>query len=244
MGGRRIKLFVLGNSNSSSTKWIISMVTPVKNALRVTFLSVLYLICYFILFFCAFVFSFSKIWGIIGILVAVIAAVPAIIAMVLVVLSGLFRSIYSALRTRWSDTVGHIAAMATAVVICSLGIVSGEAVAIALVAPQIKAALSAYRNGFVPTIGEVEIISTDPEIVAYRTGDTSSVADPGSTDFIVLDRTGRFADLSSKGRARDLAGSDQLRSRNYRTYCYLGLTHWIGPYYFATSSNVNYCEPR
>lgn len=196
---------------------------------------------YCVLFLAGLTVGLIPLFGEIAFLVAFVMFFPAVVAAAILVVAVIVHLALSVRGGSWSARAGHCTAPILGIVMVLFGIVSAFPAVLAYTAPQMKFALADFRAGLTTSKDNIEVISADPNIATYRTGYLPGFAAPGSTAFVVLDTTGRFADLASKGRARELAGTPELNARHYQSYCPLYVTHWIGPYYRAILDDVDGC---
>jgi hypothetical protein len=214
---------------------------PTAHTLRPLLSGFHYRQCYLILYAGALSLGLARIFP--SFLIAVVLiAVPTIVAALFLTVTAMFRAMQRIFVGQQQESIAHLAAIVVGIVAGFFGFLSASILALAFVVPQLNSAVTAYREGQKPTNDDIEIISADPAIASYRTGYLAGFAAPGVTKFIVIDQTGQFAGHASSGHARDLAGSADLKSQKYKSYCYLDLTHAIGPYYFASAYDVDGCE--
>ena len=107
-------------------------------------------------------------------------------------------------------------------------------------AAQLSTAFAQVQEGIFPSDNHIELISLNPRVATYSTYHPGFLT-AGMTRLIVLDETGRFPNLAPHGRVKELASSEQSKARNYKAYCRLAVTHWIGPYYSAVSDDFDDC---
>lgn len=208
------------------------------------FLDPSYVGSYLITTLCAGVISFSIHFGFVGAIVALLVALPLLVAILMLVTLVFVGVLTSAFRRRWKQLFEHLAAVPLGAVAIYSGYLIGPTIAISWISPQIESAVRNHLGKTQFDDPDIEIISTNPDIAVYRTAYLPGFAAPGSTSYIVLDRSGRFSELAKQGRVRSLAESADIQLRNYHAYCFLRVKHWIGAYSFATSYDVDGCEPK
>jgi hypothetical protein len=220
------------------------IITLLGVALSATFSSFFYRAAYLVVFAGGLIFGLIPFLGAFAILASIVLIVPGLTMAAIATILALVHVVLSFRRKDWTVGIGHLVVPVAAVALCLVGFVSAGPLMVACVAPQLKFALTNFRAGIQSADDNIEIISANPEIAVYRVGYFGGFASPGVTNFIVLDETGRFAELAPTAHARDLAGTPELKLRKYDAYCNLSVAHWVGPYYFASLDDVDGCIPR
>jgi hypothetical protein len=220
----------------------------VRNMIGAIFSTKLYCAIYVIIFFLALVVGYPG--SIVGFYILVFCLgtlwSPAILLAIVIVVLPIYRSFRSFRRRLWSAAIGHLFAPLVAAGACLMGFLAAPFLAVADVSLQLSWTFALYRPGVEPPDKNIEIISTSPKIAAYAMGYLEWFQFPGSEGtyvYFVLDETGRFAELASQCRVRELAGTPELASREYMTYRSRGVvTHLIGSFYEARYFDVGPCS--
>ena len=147
-------------------------------------------------------------------------------------------------RKRWAETLGHALMPVIAIMSLLAGIASAEVSTILFVGLRLTIATANYKDMSGPGDDGIEIIAVSPQIALDKVGYAAGFASPGFTNFILMDQSGRFAEFAKAGRARELAGTEAIKSRNYDAWCQnLTIRHQFGPFYSAVLDEVDGCNP-
>ena len=160
-----------------------------------------------------------------------------IVLFFIIFIFGFFRTI---LRTDWTSLAAICVMPLLAVGFGFVGCLIGETMALIAFRSQLKTALVDFRSGKMPNDENIEVVSENPEVAAYKFYFPGFAA-PGFTNLIVLDESGRFAELAKVGRVEELAETPEIKARDYEAFCAMTPTRWIGDLYVAQLYDVDGC---
>jgi hypothetical protein len=104
--------------------------------------------------------------------------------------------------------------------------------------------IAAIQSGSAIADDGFELISTDPQVAAYRIHSSPGFAAPGFTHYFVLDRSGQLNDLAKTCDIRELAATPDVRARPYRIYAISSTSYHLGPYSYASVYDVDDCPDK